>query len=530
MNERLVEDWLTKANERSFQTPFAQALMAEGMQILRLGHSPHEHGKDIIAVDRRGRVHAYQLKGGDLDLGDFEKHMPQITALVETQVEHPSLPGQPWHTPWFVISGQASIPVEDRIRVHNLSWKKRSFTPLRLISGREFVTKLARMSSNFWPQLPEDSRSFLSLYLADGKGSLDRDAFAKLIFGIVAPDSQKGKAEVERRLAAANVFASYALSPFYRATNHWELVQGWTITAAHVAWAAEQAGLDPKTWHATFRLAVDAALQALNELGREALEPNGLNPGPWELDIITRSRCTICAGVIAVNILVRRKLGEHWDLEDAGKKMFERLLSDRRCVLWGESAVPFFLAQMWALDQLRGDQLSDNLLFATLGNVVHINSSFGGPKLPNPYDSADEANARYLRRLFNQEKAMDMQAMASYTLASLVTLAARRLWRNALSSNWSEITKIATERLVPDAPRDVLLWRWGNQRGTHQSRLFSAPQSWKDLLIESRRSEDETLPAIIKDEFDFELLFLLCYPHRLTAGLVKHIEVITRNL
>ena len=65
MNERLVEDWLTKASERSYQTPFAQALLADGMQVLRVGHGPHEHGKDIIAIDPNGGVHAYQLKDGN---------------------------------------------------------------------------------------------------------------------------------------------------------------------------------------------------------------------------------------------------------------------------------------------------------------------------------------------------------------------------------------------------------------------------------------------------------------------------------
>src|SRR4051812_28170888 len=125
MNERLVEDWLTKANERSYQTPFAQALLAEGMQVLRVGHSAHEHGKDLIAIDPKGKVHAYQLKDGDLDLKGFEKDFGQTTALVETQVEHPAIPGQPPHQAWLVISGQASIPVEDRIRTLNLQWRKR---------------------------------------------------------------------------------------------------------------------------------------------------------------------------------------------------------------------------------------------------------------------------------------------------------------------------------------------------------------------------------------------------------------------
>ena len=39
MNERLVEDWLAKANERLYQTPFAQSLIADGMEVLRVAHN-----------------------------------------------------------------------------------------------------------------------------------------------------------------------------------------------------------------------------------------------------------------------------------------------------------------------------------------------------------------------------------------------------------------------------------------------------------------------------------------------------------
>ena len=524
MNERLVEDWLSKANERSFQTPFAQSLMAKGMQVLRLGHSPHEHGKDIIAVDQGGGVHAYQLKGGDLDIKDFENNFPQITALVETQVEDPSLRGNPQHNPYLVISGQASIPVLDRIRVHNITWEKRSFKPLQVINGRQLVSGFMEMSGNFWPQAPEDSRRFLTLYLADGKGNLDIDSFSKLIAGVADLNPRQPKTEVERRLASVNLFANYALSPFQVAANHWELVQGWTVTAAYIAWAADQAALGRKAWFSTFRLAVDAALEALNALAQESLLANALFPGPWELDELTRSRCTICAGAMAANILVQRKQGEPWELESAASELIKRMFTESRCVIWGESAVPFFLATMWAIDQLRGDQFGDQILLSALGTIAHTNSKVHGPKLPNPYDSADEANARFLDRLFKKHKAMDLQATASYTLAPLVMITARRLWRNALASLWYQITEVSLISAIPDAPIDLLLWRWEHQRGNQRSRLFGAPQSWHRLLEESRRPETESLPIVLREEFDFALLFLLCYPHRLTTALAKHFE------
>ena len=57
-----------------------------------------------------------------------------------------------------------------------------------------------------------------------------------------------------------------------------------------------------------------------------------------------------------------------------------------------------------------------------------------------------------------------------------------------------------------------------------QSRSYDALQSWQQLVREARRSEDDCLPTAIKEHFDFSLLFLLCYPHRLNTALIEHLE------
>ncbi len=499
MHERLVEDWLTKAKERAFQIPFAQSLLAEGMQVLRCGHSPHEHGKDITAIDSDGKVHAYQLKGGDWSLSDFEHDLGQITALVETPVEHPSVLGCQRHHPWLVLSGKISIPLEDRIRAHNIRWKRRPYHPLRVINGMQLLAKFSKMAGSFWPQKPEDSRNLFSLYLADGKANLANGSFASLITSVLKIDGKPAKTDIVRCLAVANLFASYALSPFYRAANHWELVQGWTITAAHIAWTAEEGKLDAKAWRPTFRLAVDAALAASDALAVEALEANALRPGSFcEVDEITRSRCTICAGAVAARILAERNAGKRWVHEELGQETIQKLFQKGRFLLWGESAVPFFLAAVWALDALRGDALADGVLFSVLSGVSQMSGAKSHVKLPPPHDSADEANAKLLRRLFEKETALELQTADSYTLEPLVTLACRRLWRNALAARWPEITKVGIVRLIPDRPRDLLLWRWGQQRGVEQSRLFGVPQSWRELLNGTRKPEHQFLPAVLK--------------------------------
>lgn len=531
MNARLVEDWLAKANERSYQTPFAQSLLADGFEILRIGHSAHEHGKDIIAIDRAKRLHAYQLKDGDLDLRALEENFGQITALVETQVEHPALKGHPKHQPWLVVSGNTSIPAEDRIRVHNMSWKKRHFIPLRVITGKQLLQRFEKMASDFWPQMPEDSRQLFNLYLADGTHCLDLDGLAKLLGGISGSDQPIPKTESARRLAAINLFASYAMSPFYAAKNYWEVVQGWTIAAAHIAWSAENSGLSFKIWHPIFRIAVGEALAAIQALSEEALQPHALGPrASFEIDELTRSRCTLCAGAIAAKVLADRTHGKIWACEDTARTTLQRLLNDGRICIWGESAIPFLLMIAWAVDQLGGEYPGERVLFSIIGAIATQNSSYEAPKFPHPYDSADEANSKLLSRILKGHNAMNKQATASYMLEPIVLLFARRLWRNALAGLWSPITKVHIVRLVPDVPRDLLMWRWGKSRGKNQTRKFSAPQSWAALLAEARRDEGEALPAVLKTDLDFALLFMLCFPHRLTTALAKYLDTIARKL
>ena len=168
MNERLVEDWLTNANERTFQTPFAQSLLSSGIEVVRVGHGPHEHGKDIIAVDEHGRVHAYQLKSGDVGLTELQAIYGQLVALVETP-QHPGLGTKRQHQSYLVMSEELSMPAADRLRAHNAGWKQRGYKPLKTISGAQLLTRFTKMSANFWPQRPQDARTFLSLYLADGR-------------------------------------------------------------------------------------------------------------------------------------------------------------------------------------------------------------------------------------------------------------------------------------------------------------------------------------------------------------------------
>jgi hypothetical protein len=500
------------------------------MEVLRVGHGSHEHGKDVIAVDTKGKVHAYQLKDGNLGLDDYEKLYAQVQALVETQVEHPQLRSAVRHESWLVISGEATMPAEDRIRVHNLKWKGRKLGPLRLMTGRTLVRKFVAMSANFWPQKPEDSRSLLSLYLADGLGVLDRSAFAKLITDVVATSENAPKTEVARRISAANIFTNYALSSFYRAKNHWEVIQGWTITASAVAWAANKACLSLKNWRPVFRIAVEAALGALSDACDDTLEPHALFPNGFELDELTRSRSMICAGLLAAKILLCRIGGDPWSREAAAASLLKKLIEEGRMLVWGEGAIPFMLMQMWAFDNLQADFAGDRYLFASIGAILQLSSPGNVLKIASPYSSADKALARIVETILGKSKLKVPESAASYYLETLVFLAARRLWKNLLSGFWLQITYVDLIQIAADEPADLLLWHWGHGRGVNQSRRFGTPQSWSELLASAREPADHLLPPVLKDETDFALLFTLCIPHRFNSALARHFEAALRGI
>ena len=55
MLERVIENWLDKATERSFQQPYCYILSADGHTIIHsTRHSAMELGKDIITINRHG--------------------------------------------------------------------------------------------------------------------------------------------------------------------------------------------------------------------------------------------------------------------------------------------------------------------------------------------------------------------------------------------------------------------------------------------------------------------------------------------
>lgn len=134
MKERLADDWLSRINERGYDVAFCQVLLSEGKRVLRAGHSPVEHGKDVIATSAdQSIVWAYQLKTGDITLKEVQKLQGQLSMLVETRPMFPGLPTTFTYRPVLVTTGEFAEPAMSLIKELNESWRARNLPALVLL-------------------------------------------------------------------------------------------------------------------------------------------------------------------------------------------------------------------------------------------------------------------------------------------------------------------------------------------------------------------------------------------------------------
>ena len=119
MLERIIENWLDKAIERSFQQPFCYMLSAEGHTIIHsTRHSATELGKDIITIDPDGIPCAFQLKTGNITLAKWQNEVSrQIDSLVVGKIVHSSVETLQHHKSYLVTNGNITEEVSFDMKV-----------------------------------------------------------------------------------------------------------------------------------------------------------------------------------------------------------------------------------------------------------------------------------------------------------------------------------------------------------------------------------------------------------------------------
>lgn len=324
-------------------------LAAEGETILYVSpHGPFEKGKDVITRTARGETRAYQLKAGDIGLGEWRSIRGEIVNLVELAIEFPGAVPITQFVPYLVTNGQLSDPVLEQVRVENVSWQSRGIDKrLNIVQGGELFERFRASHGAYLPRELADFRTFLELILHDGSAPAEKEKAARLIEHVIPHQPQEeSPLNIARAASSIVLLAAYISGSAVLASNHWCVFEYWVLTGAYILYLAEKSNKAESECQVSFELCEIAAEDALSRLAEECVGRDDFVEGhPLTDGHAYTARITILAGLLSawdLSLRVRRKPRSKADFVQSF--LNARLKEAAR---WGESAVPYlFLAAL----------------------------------------------------------------------------------------------------------------------------------------------------------------------------------------
>lgn len=529
MLERIIENWLDKASERSFELPFCYMLSAEAHTIIHpTRHCAMEMGKDIITIDPDGTPCAYQLKSGNITLDRWRKEIsPQIDALVGVQIEHPSVDSSRHHKSYLVTNGNIEEEARHAIEGKNRTWAslRQPYFRLDTIVRGQLIEKAKRLGTNLWPSELTDIKTLLEMFLESGRGVLPKGQLASLFestFPLKPLDNGKdpSKAHCERSIASAAILCAIATSSFSNENNHVAEIEAWMMYLSYVFALAEKWELPAKAYKGEFEIAKQSIYNSLANLCDEIREQGHLAEGdPLADSYVYGVRVTWLLGLMSIYALWR--CSDEVPKDETDDFLREFCLQKRgQLDLWGEAAIPQFLAFFWHFRKIDATREQVVLLYKLISSICNLNRRGEKTFLASPYYQAEDILPHLLG--FAEEPLDDDFSGKSYALEGLVHLFVRRNWKQRVKRLWPGVTRIANASFEPENFSDF--YRWRNQEGTNKIVVPKRTQEWGDLKALALESAGTNIPPSIKDYPILLLLFLCVYPHRMNAEILRWLD------
>jgi len=513
--ENLVDVWLTEASERSYEAAFGQLLVIEGHRVIQGPmHHAHEHGKDMIAWDAEGNLCVYQLKGGKgrLDIAAVNEVQPQLFTAAATAVMHPSLPKPRRPDRVYLVTNQtATGPALGQIRALSDGNRQDGLAPLQLIERAELVSRFVAAEGRFFPSSPTALNTFLSLFLADGRGELPRRDFFGMLEEVL-PLSRGGSSAsgAGRAISAAALTTAFALRRWADLENHAEIAMGWICYATQVLRLAERNRLDRSRWYRSYRLALEEARRHARHLLDEASGADDLVVPDLAEPIVYSARVVkVCGVVSALTVSEKIEFGvQRADRAVAGQ-LVVRELDCLRVV--GEVQAPDYFLSILAVVEAGEYQVATSMLLSWVDGVASANQIDSDSPLPNPYHSVEDIIHDQLPPEGTVLADEDF-AGGAYTVHIGVRWAARRLWRQALNSTWGNVSRIEHRSSEPDEPCGYLAPTDSGSKLI--SWFYPRPKSWSALCAEADEHDFAALPSTLLECPELVPFYCLALPHR----------------
>ena len=521
MIARAIENWLTKTKERSFQLPYCQVLLSQGHSVIYIStHGLMEQGKDMITIGPDSEPCAYQLKTGDIGTNEWRAIRGEIEELIQLPIVHSSVDKNKIHRAYLVTNGEITDPV--RIQISEMNEdnvrKDRKYAYLEIINGQKLLAEFIDAQGVFLPKEIADFDLFLKTYLSDGTDFLHKEQFFSLVDRCFFSEFPKNKKERLDAISSSIILIAYALLPYQQANNHFALFQAWTSLSACIIRYASRAELSNAETKASLSIVRAEIERHLENLAEEALSKKDFLEGSLLGDggAMYAARTTMILGSICLHELLRR-------LKDASYAPDLRITSKlqeniKYLWFWGDSAFPYFFSVIRYLEVCEHGPMAEQILEDLLKQVVR-SVSRDGEGLPGPYNEVSQILEHGMGSDDYDFESADFTG-ESFSLESLVFMAARRGKRQLIGSQWKSISHIMFSEFQPQNEIDWFTWRTEN--GDNHWRPPGEQQSWKVLV--DNAADISACPQVIKENPDICFAFLFVAPQRGTSAVYRYLD------
>ncbi|MCC5935603.1 MAG: hypothetical protein JJU35_15250 [Balneolales bacterium] len=536
MIERVVENWLNSASERSFQLPFCYILQNQGHKILHLTrHRPMEFGKDVITIDSEGNYHAYQLKQGFINQRIWTEIFPQLAQLCYKNLAHPHVPKDSTYIPYLVTNGGIDEEVYRGIDDFNEGLEAAGRPALKILKYDDLYTDFLTLGAKLWPTELADYKKLIEFTLFDGDTNFPTEKFISLLesqleLSTGEIDEIKNLPSAKRQVTSSALLTSYCTSSFLERENHVAVIEAWVIYMAQVNALILKLDLDKKEFEEVFNIAKQIIFQNLQNLTDELEQRKDLFEGNIIFDLpFYGYRATRVIGLISVLFLWIKLNGDDREQLDRVSKLIKKYLHE--CRIISEAHLPYFLSIYWAMRKYDSSQRPVGFLKMIIETI--IDTSRKGFGLANPYYKEKDLMPIHLQNILkieiDQSISLGVEPLddsfeyTSFYLNGLVHIFARLNYKQEMRFLWPSVTHFRFKHFQFEEQWHFFKWR-NKDVGKEKSYLPNFTQSWKEMREIATNHDEDQIPMPIINDPIFGLLFLLFYPHRVNPDLTKFLD------
>jgi len=513
---RSLEHWIDSVNELTYQPVFCLWLSSEGHSVKSsIKDTSFEQGKDIISVDAKGDVHAYQLKGGKITLKRWRFEVkPEIEAMIDIPVKHPNIDKSKGHTSYLVVNDELQDSV--RVEITDLNENKWKENPLKVYSRGDLLQSFQNIVSGMLPEKVEDYKKLSDLIFKDGTGFPDQAAISALIHKALKVNGDKlNKEEMKRSFATALIYVYMVAGPYQTSKNYVSVINILTLYISTLMLHVEKYQLEDKYWLSSYEIAWSDILENSQRLQTEVFcgSLSNLVTGPHDKDLVPFRKHA------AVSHILTFKLSQ---MISEDPKCFDFLTKENAAVmknsitLWGEaSLLPQYISALLYHGVPKFHEVSVQLVKNVMSTILEFNgrSSKHDPGLNTPYWDLDytvKVNHE-IEKPFRKEDTKQSSFYLKPTLEMLVRMGQR----DFLSEKWKELSFMHYEEFVPDDINDLYLLR--ADKGELRTVLYPKEASWSVLQEQANKSRTDSLPKLLQRFPEYLPYFLITFPWRVNS-------------